>query len=188
MKTKFLVTALALMVIANASVMAQDSSPSFDIINQEGSSVYKLVYKSPGQGKVNLKIADKSGIIYTELLSFTDKFSYPLDFSGMNKGEYTITLSDKKKSLKKSIVYDVKIPLAFVHVAKQPNEKYMLTIKSEAPSDFTVRIYDRWNNEVMQKSESVVVDFGLVYNLSNLNGPFSFEVTNATGNVEVVKW
>lgn len=188
MKTKFLVTALALIVIANSSVVAQDFTPSFEILNQEGSSVYKLVYKAPGQGKVNLKIVDKNGILYSEYLNFTDRFTYPLDFGGMNKGEYTISISDRKKTLKKSIVYDVKIPLAYVHVAKQPDEKYMLTIKSQTPADFTVRIYDRWNNEVMQKSETVAADFGLVYNLSNLAGPFTFQVTNSNGNVEVIEW
>jgi hypothetical protein len=187
MKTRSLVMAVALMFIASVSLVAQNPSPSFEILNQPGSSVYKLVYKAPGKGSVNLKISDKAGVLYSESLSFTDQFIFPLDFKGMSKGEYTVVVSDKKHSLSESLAYDVKIPLAYVHVAKQPNEKYLLSIRSEAPTDFTVRIFDRWNREVLEKSESVSDEFALVYNLSRLSGPFNFEVTNSAGDVAIIQ-
>ena len=187
MKTRSLSIALAMLLGASAALVAQNPSPSFLISNQEGSSVYKLVYKSPGQGKVNLRISDKNGTLYSESLSFTNQFIYPLDFKGMNKGEYTIEVSNKKNTLRESIVYDVKIPLAYVHVAKQPNEKYLLSIRSQIPTDFTVRIFDRWNREVLEKSESVAKEMALVYNLSSLTGPFNFEVTNSAGDVSIIQ-
>lgn len=187
MKTRSFLMAVALMVMATASVVAQDPSPSFEILNRPGSSVYKLVYKAPGKGRVNVKISGKDGVLYSEMINFTDQFIFPLDFKGMNFGEYSVEVSDKKTRLKEELVYEVKAPLAYVHVAKQPNEKYLLSIRSQAPSDFTVRIFDRWDNEVLARNESVEDEFALVYNLSKLSGPFNFEVTNSAGNVEIIQ-
>jgi hypothetical protein len=187
MKTRSFVFALALMFMATASLVAQNPSPSFEIFNQEGSTVYKLLYKAPGKQRVNLKISDKSGVVYSETLSFNEQFIYPLDFKGMKRGEYTVEVSGKNNSLKESFEFGTKTPLAYVHVAKQPNNKYLLSIKSQTPADFTVRIFDRWNREVLEKSESVSDEYALVYNLSRLAGPFNFEVTNSSGNVSIIQ-
>jgi hypothetical protein len=188
MKTKSITIALAMIVFASASLLASDPTPTLEVRNQKGSSVYKIVYKAPGQGKVSLKISDKSGFLYTELLNYTDAFTYPLNFKGMDDGEYTVEVSDKENKLKQSLLYESKDPLAYVHVSPQPGEKYMLTIASEVPAEFSVRIYDRRNNEVLVKNESVKKNFGLVYNLSKVDGPFTFEVVETSGKLDVVKY
>jgi hypothetical protein len=189
MKTKSFTIALAMIVLASASLMATDLTPSLEVKNEKGSSIYKVVYKAAGQGKVSMKISAKDGgVLYSEVLNYTDAFTYPLDFNGMKNGEYTVEISNKKTKLKKTVVYDVKSPSAYVRIAKQPEEKYMLTIASQVPANFTVRIYDRWNREVLTKNESVSGTFGLVYNLANVDGPFTFEVVESTGKLDVVKY
>src|SRR6185436_17573393 len=123
MKTRNIISAIALIVFASASLMASDPEPAFEIKNVEGSSIYKVVYKSAGEGKASMKIFDKDHrVLYSEVLNYTHGFTYPLDFAGMTEGEYTIEISDKENQLRQSLVYDVKSPLAYVHVSKQPNE------------------------------------------------------------------
>jgi hypothetical protein len=188
MKTKFIISVMALLFNVSASLMASDPSPFFEIVNQKGSTIYKLVYKSPGEEKVYLKILDNSGsLVYAQFVNFTNGFTYPLDFKGMKEGEYAIEISNKDARLKKSLTYKMANPLAYVHIAKRPEEKYMLTITSKVAADFTVRIYDRWSREVFQKKEKVSKDFGLVYNLAKVEGPVTFRVTEEAGTVEVVQ-
>lgn len=176
-----------MLFVGSASLVAQNPAPSFEILNQQGSSVYKLLYKATGKQRVNVKVYGANGVLYSESLNFNDQFILPLDFKEMNKGNYTVEVSNKNNTLTETIDYDVKLPKAYVHVAKQPNDKYLLSIKSQLPTNFTVRIYDRWNNEVLEKSETVSNEYALLYNLSRLSGPFNFEVTSNTGDVTIVQ-
>jgi hypothetical protein len=186
MKTKFITSVMAI-VFASASLFAADPAATVELLNQKGSSIYKVVYKAPGIGKAFLKISGIDGVVFTETLSFTNGFTLPIDFKDMVEGEYTVEVLSKGTKFKQTVAYGKTTPVAYVRVAAQPGAKQLLTIRSQVPSDFTIRIYDKWNNELYIKTEAVKSDYAVVFNMSNVVGGYRFEVSETPGNVKVIR-
>jgi hypothetical protein len=77
-----------------------------------------------------------------------------------------------------------------VHLAKiADTEKYLLAVaKSGNEEQINVKIYDGNSNIVHNETLVVKGDFGLVYNLKNVAGLPTFEVTDKTGNSKVIRY
>jgi protease II len=186
MKTKF-ITSVMVIVFASASLFAADSAATIELLNQKGSSIYKVVYKAPGIGKAVLKISNRQGLVFSESINFTNGFAYPIDFKNMSDGEYTVEVLSKAAKFRQTVTLAKAKPLAYVRVTEQANKKELLTIVSQAPADFTIRVYDKWNNEVFTKAEVVKTEYGVVFNMENMATGYTIEVTEASGAVVVVR-
>lgn len=186
MKTKFITSVMAI-VFASASLFAADSAATVELVNQKGSSIYKVVYKALGTGKAVLKISGIDGLVFSEIVTYTNGFAYPIDFKNMAEGKYTVEVLSKGTKFKQTVDVKSNKPVAYVRVTEQPNKKELLTITSEVPSDFTIRVFDKWHNEVFTKVEPVNERYGVVFNVSNLENGYSIEVTEASGNVTVIR-
>lgn len=186
MKTKFITSVMAIMITC-ASLFAADPAATVELINQEGSSIYKVVYKSPGAGKAFLKISDKEGVVFYKTLNYTNGFAYPIDFKGMADGEYTVEVVGRGAKFKKTLALGKIKPIAYVRVTEQPNNKHLLTITSQASSDFTIRVYDSRNNELLTQRESVKTEYAVILNMASVGSGFKIEVTESTGDVTVIR-
>ena len=164
-------------LFASASLFAADPAATFELVNQRGSSIYKVVYKAVGTGKAVLNITGKQGLVFSEVVTYTNGFVYPIDFKGMAKGEYTVEVLGKGAKFKETVSLVENKPLAYVRVSEQPNQKELLTITSEVPSEFIIRVYDKDDNEVFWTVESINDRYGVVLNVSNLEKGYSIEVT-----------
>jgi hypothetical protein len=185
MKTTF-ITGVMAMIFASASLFAADPAATVELVNQKGSSIYKVIYKAPGTGRVFLKISGEEGVVLSETLSFTNGFMLPIDFQGMAAGEYTVEVLGKDTRFKQTVVYEKVTPVAYVRLTEQPGAKQLLTITSQVPTEFTIRIYDNWNNELFARTETVKSEYGVVFNMSHVAGGYRFEVTEGPGHVKVI--
>jgi hypothetical protein len=93
----------------------------------------------------------------------------------------------KGTKFKQTVAYEKAIPVAYVRVTEQPNAKQLLTITSQVPADFTIRVYDKLNNELFVKTETVKSDYAVMFNMSQVSGGYRFEVTETPGNVNVIR-
>lgn len=185
MKTR-LITSILAIVIASAPLFATDPAATIQLVNQKGSTVYKLVYKAPGTGRAMLKISNQEGTVFTKTVKFTNGFAYPIDFKGLS-GEYTIEVMGKNTKFKQTLTLETKKPTAFVRVTEQANKKELLTISSATPADFTVRVFDKLNQEVFTKVESVKNGYAVLLNVAELSAGYSIDVTEASGAVQVIR-
>jgi hypothetical protein len=186
MKTKFITSVMAI-IFASASLFAADSAATVELVNQKGSSIYKVVYKAPGTGKAVLKISGTDGLVFSEIVTYTNGFAYPIDFKDMAEGEYTVEVLGKDTRFKQTVDLKSNRPVAYVRTREQSNKKELLTIVSEVPTDFTIRVYDKWNKEIFTKVEAVNTSYGVLLNVDNLETGYSIEVTEAGGNVKVIR-
>jgi hypothetical protein len=190
MKTKSVVFALMLAFVSVAAMAADPVGPKVVIINQKESGIFKVIYEGAQTGKVSLKIFNKSGkVVFAETINGTDGFIRPVNFSGMDAGEYTIEVSDAAGKQINKLEYNMDTKVHTVHVAKIGKEsKYLLAVANQGSEEIIVRIFDGANNLV--HNENLVVDgsLGLVYNLKNIAGVPTFEVTNQTGSTKIVKY
>lgn len=178
-------------IITGAAVAADPVRPTVVVVNQKESGIFKVIYKGEKVAKVNMKIYDAQGaVVFSEIVSGVDGFIRPVNFSGMNPGEYTIEVSNESGKEIQKVKYEVEQIVKSVHLAKiSDDNKYLLAVaKNGATEQINVSIYDGENNIVHNETLTVKGDFGLVYNLKNVKGQPTFEITDNTGATKVIRY
>jgi hypothetical protein len=190
MKTKSIVFALVMGFVSVAAVAADPVSPKMVVLNQKDGGIFKVIYAGIQTGKISLTIYDEANtLVFAETVSGVDGFIRPVNFSGMNEGTYTIEVADASGKLVQKVDYKKEtINENLIRVAKMGTDnKYLLAI-ANTNEVINVRIFDGANNLVHNQSVTVDGSFGLVYNLKNVVGAPTFEVTNQAGATKVVKY
>jgi hypothetical protein len=188
MKTKLMIVALMLALSAGVALATDPVRPKVVVVNQKESGMFKVIYEGGKAGKVNLKIYDATGsVVFHETLTGVDGFIRPVNFRGMNPGEYTIEVSDASGKQIQKVNYALEKSVTAVHVARIGSEdKYLLAVANQgAEEPIQVKIFDGSGNLVHNTTIVVKKNFGLVYNLKNVAGVPTFEVTDAKGNLVV---
>jgi hypothetical protein len=92
MKTKslFLAALVTLGVVVSAIGKDEPRTTGLAVVPVKGSQVYKVIYRSESQSKVRMNIyGPQSQLIFTEYFTGMDGFIRPVNFSGLEAGEYT---------------------------------------------------------------------------------------------------
>jgi hypothetical protein len=94
MKTKSLF--FAVLVMASTVAFANEG-PEMTVVAVRGSEVFKVIYKGGNAGRVKLKIFDSQGkmIRSEKLQGWSNGFICPLNFKGLDAGDYTIEIIDE---------------------------------------------------------------------------------------------
>jgi flagellar hook assembly protein FlgD len=196
MKAKSLILAALVVLSSVATTFAKEepSKAGLVIVPVKGTEVFKVIYKSETAGKVKLNIYNESGaVVFSETLKSVEGFIRPLNFSGLQNGEYTIELIDAagKRSEKISFlpVGASKIgeigatAISTAHVSKlsSDNNKYLVALANKTAGTVTVKIYDGSENLIHTETKEISGNFAQVYAVKNAVGNLTFEVTNAAG-------
>jgi hypothetical protein len=196
MKTKSLFFAALILVSAVASAAGKDEprKTGMAIVPVKGSEVFKVIYRGESAGKVKMNIYNASAkLILTETFSGTDGFICPVNFAGLEAGEYTIELVDATgKKAEKVSFNTAKKSTKHVHVSKMTNVagKYLLSVvsTSAAADEINIKIYDAKNNLVHSETKEMKGDFAQVYKLNNLSGSYTFEVSDKAGKIRTIRF
>jgi hypothetical protein len=193
MKTKSLFIAALVVFSAAVSALGKEdpSNVGLAVINVKGTEVYKIVYKGETTGKVKVNIYNTDGnVVFTETLSKVDGFILPLNFNGLQFGEYTVELIDATGKKLEKVSYAPKSKSTKnIHVSKVSGEegKYIVAVANEGAEVIGVKIYDNANNLIYDKSEEINGDFAKIYAIKNLTVGYTIEVTDKTGYTKTVK-
>lgn len=191
MKMKSIVLSLLAIVLSSTFTMATEpGNPKVVVVNQKESGVFKIIYEGGKAGKVSMKIYDQIGkLVFAETINSVNGFSRPLNFGGMNPGEYTIEIADENGKNVQKIAYRTESVVKDVHIAKIANDdKYLVALASKGEEEINVRIFDGANQLVHDQSVKVKGDYGVVYNLKGVKGSPTIEVTDKMGNVKTIKY
>jgi hypothetical protein len=176
MKTKNVVLTMVAMILASAFTFATTPS-KVAVIGQASEGVYKVIYEGATAGKVTLKIYDNnSNVIFTDVKNGLSKFILPLNFNGLEQGEYSIEVTDANGTQTQKVSYAVKTvaPVKAVHVTKLQDGKYLMSAATNG--DINVQIFDGNDNLIHNESIAVNGKLGLVYNLKGVQGEPTFLV------------
>ncbi len=203
MKTKNVVLTVAAVIVASAFAFAAEPTSKIVVVNQNNSEIFKVIYEGTTAGKVTLKVYDSKG---NELLAETtrglSKFMRPVNFAGMESGEYSIEITDANGTQAKKVNYKISSKAAeienlsvknessikSVHITKLQGEgKYLMSVITDGTKKINVRIFDATENLLHNESVTVNGSIGLVYNLKEVQGQPTFLVVDNTGNKKVVK-
>ncbi len=190
MKTKsILISALMIfgVVLSSVANSGAESANGFAVVPVKGSNVYKIVYKGENQGKVKVSLYNsKSELIYSERVS-QNGFILPLNFSNLEKGEYTVELTDASGKKAQKITYATEAaPSNYIHVSKLLNEDGKFLISVRNANAINVKIYSR-TGLIFNESKELTGDFAQVYAVK-VPGELTFEITDANGNVKTARF
>jgi hypothetical protein len=186
MKAKFMLVAVIAMVASVA--FATEPNAKVAVVGQKQSGTYKVIYN--GEGKVKLNIRNTAGeTIFAETINTTKGFIRPVNFAGLEFGEYTIEIANAAGKQIQKIQYQAETVAKNIHVAKISEEgKYLLAVAGKDAEQINVKIFDGANNLVHDKNITVNGNLGLVYNLKQVSGTPTFEVTDNAGVVKTIKY
>ena len=161
------------------------------MLSAKGKDVFRVIYKSETANDVKVRLYNSSNeIIHSTSINGTSGFILPLNLSMLNFGEYRVELTDASGKRVEKIVYQNVKSSDNIRVSRLTSEegKFMVSVLSAKNEKVTVRIFDSYNNLLHNEVKSVDGDFAQVYNLKNLTGACTFEISDDAGRVKTVQF
>jgi len=193
MKTKSLYIAALMIVAAAVTAVGKDepTSNGLAVVSAKGSEVFKVIYKGENLGKVKLSVYNASSeMVFSETMSSVDGFIRPLNFSGLQFGEYTIELTDATGKKVEKVNYQPAKSHADIHVAKLAagEGKYLLSVANSDAQTITVKIFDKADNLVHVSTKDVTNDYAQLFSVKDLAGAVTFEISNNEGSLKTIQF
>ncbi len=195
MKARSLFLAALVTVVSLATAVGKDvpRNTGLAVVPVKGSEVFKVIYKGETTGRVKLNIYNASSrIIFSESINVGDGFICPLNFAGLEPGEYTLELVDVTgaKKVEKVKYLTSTATSKNVHVSKLVKEegKFLVAVSNAGTEKINVRIYDGANNLVHSESREVKGDFAQLYTIKNVTGGLTFEVSDDAGYTKTIRF
>lgn len=191
MNTKSLYVAALIVMVGAVTAVGKDEprNAGLAVVPVKGSEVFRVIYKGESASKVKLNIYNASSqVIFSETVNSSGGFIRPLNFSGLQFGEYTIELTDASGKKSEKVNYQPAKSGSQVHVSKlaEANGKFLLSVAQHNGEPITVRIFDEANHLLFSDTRTDGGDFAKLYSLKNVDGSVTFEVSNSTGHIKTV--
>jgi hypothetical protein len=148
-------------------------------------SSYKLIYKSEEATDIKVEIFNsKNERIFSEIIKKSNGFARPYNFESLPEGEYSIRIDNGSNWLTETIEYRPSQIDKLAHVVSLKDGKYLLSLvgQNESPEQFEVDIFNDKGEKLYSGTKSVSGNFAQLFNLKDMNGPFSFEITGKNGS------
>jgi hypothetical protein len=146
-----------------------------------------VFYKGETSGTVKVSIYNAKGhIVWNETFKNRDNFMRPYNFSSLPNGEYSFIVTDEKGKHIERVTHSIgrSISKSHLSVLDKKEQKYLLTVPNHGAESLTVKIFDEDENLVYKNVEPVSGDFGKVYDLENIHGVVTFEITDTKGKMD----
>ena len=149
MKTKLMLSALLVAWITGSTLAADPVGPKVVVVNQKESGMFKVIYEGAKAGRVNLKITNQDGVIvFNESVAGVNAFIRPLNFNGMDAGEYNIEVSDASGKQVTMVNYQIEQTVGAIHVSKiAGGNKYLFSPTVENIQFEINDTYIDWNTK-----------------------------------------
>jgi len=191
MKTRSLYFAALLVVSVAVTAVAKNepTSASMAVVSVKGSEVVKVIYKSETAGKVKINVYDAANkLVFAGTRNNVEGFILPLNFSGLEYGQYTVELTDAAGTKTEKVSYQ-SASTSNIHVSKLGQDgKFLLSVTKTSNEDINVKIFDAYNNLVHDSTKQTEGDFAQLFSIKNFAGACTFEVTTGAGETTVVRF
>lgn len=192
MKTKAIYL-VAFFVMSAVATFGNDepTNQGVAVLAVKGADVFKVIYKTGAANNVKVKLYnDRSEVILSHFVSNTSGFILPLNFANLSTGEYKVELIDANGSRTEKFVYEQPKPVDNIRVSRiaTAEAKFLVSVMSAKNEKVTVKIFDNYNNLLHNEVKTVNGDFAQVYNVKNLQGACTFEISDDAGRVKTVQF
>jgi hypothetical protein len=183
MKIKNVVlTALVAMSMSVVAFAKEPGDSRIVVINQKP-GLYKVIYEAAKAERVSIRITDEHGKkLFVETFK-SEGFIRSVNFEGMAPGIYTLEISDPTATKTETVTYERPSVQRIARVTETTEKgKYVLAIANTGKEEINVKIFDGENNLVHTEDLVITGNYGVLYNLNQIDGVPSFAVTDNAGN------
>jgi hypothetical protein len=184
MKKSYLLLA-GVLVGSLAFAGGRDESPKTSsgmAVVKKGTASYKLIYKSEQASDVKVKIFNaKNDLVFSETIKNSDGFIRPYDFGKLGEGEYTIKIDNGSNWLMEKVKYEASQPELLAHLTKLSGGKILLSVPGYGDDKLTINVLNELGETINHYTNRVSGDFAEVFDVSQVAGPVSFEISNQRG-------
>lgn len=183
MQLKLLAILLSNLFVNTAYVAGGSEKPSLRVVRKESSSIYMVNYSDSTPGKVILTIMDPQGnLVVKRLIQNKTGFVMPVNLSSVAQGIYMVYTDNGTEKQNAVINYNNDTAPTYSRIVNLGENRYLFTTTHVGKEVITITIYD--GNDVRVFGENREIDgvYSMIYNLKNVMGKPSFEVTETSGN------
>lgn len=167
------------------------ASASGAAVIKNGENVFRVIYKSEKEANVRVAIFnDKDELVYSEKVNNTDGFTRPYNFENLGEGDYTIAIEDGTRKQVEKISYRAPKITKTLNVLRLTSDdtRYLVMAAGQGNELITVSIFDGEHNLLHRSYESTKGDFSKLYNLKEVKGHVTFELSNENSEVKKVAY
>jgi len=187
MKTKAVIAALILM-IGVAQAKASDNGPSVTISHQDGSDIFLVNYRAGQAGNVKMTVRDQQGReLITKSIRDVRAFSLPVNLEDVDAGVYDIEIDNGTEKQTQILDYSNQSPATYTHVTALGGNRYLLSVEHAGSEKIYIRIVDGTGETEFEQEQSINGSFAIVYDLRNVDGSPTFEVSDTSGRSRTAK-
>jgi uncharacterized cupredoxin-like copper-binding protein len=183
-KIMVLVVSVLFSTLVFANGTTDKAASSTVAVMNYGSNSFKVFYKAQKSGNVTVSIRNEKGeIVYSEKLLKIDGFIRPYNFENLPAGQYSIQIENQEGKQVEKVNFGAGKVEKIVTIAKVPSDegRYLLSGFSKGADNISVHIYDAEGKTIYTEDRKVDGRFQQIYNLKNIKGSFSIEVSDDNG-------
>lgn len=172
------------MIISRVAFAGEVTNPkaTSTSVSMKG-EIVKIFYRSENSDKVKVTIYDAaSKAVFKEEIKRKSSFIRPYNLENLPYGEYTVVLEDKNGKTEEKVVYAkevVSVQASIIH--KRDSRKAMVALFSTGETEVTYSVLDINDNVLYTKSEVVNGQAATSFNLKNIKGAVTIQVTDSNG-------
>ena len=193
MKAKSILAAA--FVLFSVVAFANESENNFVVIRGAESGTFKVIFKGEEQVRATVNIFDKAGqLVFTKGITGKNGFILPVNFVGLEQGEYAIEVKQGTNTWTRTVNYAVAAPVVKnssiqnVHVAKLANEgKYLVSISTKEEQFVRVNIFDINDELLHTETRKADGDLAIIFDVKDASGEVKFKITDKAGYSKVIK-
>ncbi len=183
---KMIMVMAGVLVSAFAWAGGLKSESGMAVVKSNASS-YKLIYKAELASNVKVEIINADNkVVFSEIIKNSDGFARPYNFGSLPEGDYTIRLDNGSNWLSEKISYRQGEVQKLAHLVTLKDGRYLLTVPGTGEDQLNIRIYGEDGQTLYTASDKVNGDFGRLFNLQQIDGAVSFEISGSSGASRVL--
>lgn len=179
---------LLMLAIASSVVLAggdPNPSESSKMAVMKSGDVVKVFYKKSSDAKVKITILDQDNkAVFAEEVKNHSGFIRPYNLSQLPEGDYKIVMEDESDKREESISTVKDHSSALASVLKANEHQFVVTLYSKQEKSVKVSFLDSEENVLFAENYLVEGRMPKLFNLKNINGAVTIEVTDDTGIIK----
>lgn len=179
------------LVVGTTAFAIDPVNPKLAVLANNSTGVFKVVYEGVQGNSAKVNVLNTAGKkVFSETIRGVEGFVLPLNFNGMERGQYVVEVLDGSGRQAQLVNYATETAPASIHVARinGRDPKYLLAVANKGEEVINVRIFDGNRVQVLEESLTVAGELGRVYNLKQVVGAPTFEITDKAGNTRVIRY
>lgn len=162
---------------------AGNEKPTLSVTRKDSSGVYLVKYLDSKPGKVTVTITDSQGtLLVKRLIQNETGFVMPVNLSSVGQGIYTVYTDNGTEKQNIAINYNNDTAPTYSRIVNLGNDRYLFTTTHVGKETVTITIYDGNDAQVFQENQKVDGVFTMIFNLRDVPGKPSFEVSETSGH------